>query len=178
MKEKHVDGVKKLSKEELDKSRKIVLDAISDRRVAKKADTQGAGAIVSAVDAVKRSFKKNIADDKSSSDIRSIPSTRDMTRKKQEPIVSEPEVKLSKEERDKARDELSKIIPSALPAGRGRKEEIPEKKIVSKPKEEIKPISKEPVIKLSREKKKKWRDERNTELDRGKDKKSESSEVD
>ncbi len=183
MEEKNVDSVKKISKEELDKSRKIVLDAISDKRVAKKPDINEASGSLPAVDGVKKPFQKKKIINK--------------ILKKQEVVKSVQEIKLSKEERDKARDEINKIIP-------GQKEEIPEKKIISKPpsassprsdspqqgspqqssgqagqagqaKEEIKLISKEPVIKLSKEKKKKWREELNRELVKGHDKKPESA---
>jgi len=149
MSEKNVDGVKKLSKEELDKSRKIVLDAISDRRVAKKADVPKANAAHKTVDAIKEPFKKQVS------------------------VASELAVELSEDKKKKAHEELDKIIPPALPAGRGQKEKTLEKKIVSRPKEEAKLIPKEPIIKLSDEKKKKWREELNRELGKKNEKKSE-----
>lgn len=156
MSEKHVDSVKKLSKEELGKSRKLVLDAINKKAILPKETKQHTENLTSdapkAVDAIKEPFKKNKIINK--------------IIKKQTPVVSEPTAKLSEDEKKKAREELNKIIPGKEGSIKqsGQKEEVLEKKIVGKPKEEIKLTPKEPAIKLSDEKKKKWREDLDKEL--------------
>ncbi len=139
MSEKSVDGVKKLSKEDIGRSRNIVLDAINDREAIKKANAQAAGAALKAVDSV------------------------------MEPLPKPLKPKLDKKKKEKSREEPSKIILD-------QKEKISEKKISGKSYPDIRAIpstpnmtQKAPIIKLSREKKKKWREEFNKELIAGQD---------